>query len=158
MFMDTFDARSAAVAVGRAHPAAFSCTCLQQGVSVVIVAAGEVDRTSAQRLWNSLAQALSSSASVIVDCALITFCDSVGAQALLRAQRTAHDLGAFFALASVSDRLARMVRCGWSSQSPESTVSLRMPNPSSVRATTRVQPRHRGSRATILRRALHGAS
>jgi len=107
--MDTFDAHSVTGGVGSASPVAFSCACLQQGVSVVVVAVGEVDRISAQRLWNSLAQALSRSASVIVDCALITICDSAGVQALIRGQRTARDMGAFFALASVSDHLARVL-------------------------------------------------
>jgi anti-sigma B factor antagonist len=93
-----------------AYASAFSCTCLEQGASTVVVAVGEVDLASSGRLRQALNDALSGSASVIVDCALITFCNSCGIETLLRAQRSASDAGAYFALASVPDCLDRVLK------------------------------------------------
>jgi|GEM_PF-2524464 anti-sigma B factor antagonist len=109
--METFETKTVASRPGGITlPSAFSCTSLEQGTSTVVVAVGDVDLAASPRLWRALSDALSVSASVIVDCTLITFCDSAGLQALMRAHHAARDTGAFFALASTPDCLNRVMR------------------------------------------------
>lgn len=91
------------------HPAALSCTAVDQDGTVVVVAAGELDLGSAERLWQTLAGALDAAAPVVLDCALITFCDSIGLRTLVRAHHRAQDAAGFFALAAVSTAVARVL-------------------------------------------------
>jgi anti-sigma B factor antagonist len=107
--MEPFGTEIASRPGNNLYPAAFSCTCLEQGTSTVVVAVGEIDLASSGRLWRELADALSVSASVIVDCTLITFCDSAGIAALMRAHQAARDTGVFFALAGMPDCLDRVL-------------------------------------------------
>lgn len=103
--MDGFEMNGGAAA----HPAAFSCTAVDQDGTVVVVAAGEVDLSSTDRLSEALDGPLAAGAPVVLDCALITFCDSIGLRALVRAYHRAQDASGFFALAAVSEPLARVL-------------------------------------------------
>jgi anti-sigma B factor antagonist len=89
---------------------AFSCTRVERGRTTVVVAAGDVDLATSDRLRQTLSEALTGCRSVVLDCALITFCDCAGIRALLGARQTALDAGVFFALAAVPEGMDRVLQ------------------------------------------------
>ncbi|HET6832371.1 MAG TPA: STAS domain-containing protein [Acidimicrobiales bacterium] len=80
------------------------------GAEAIITAEGELDRTTAARFLACVREALDSSPrSIDVDAHALTFTDSSGLAALLRASGLAHDAGVAFRISSPSARLRRLV-------------------------------------------------
>lgn len=67
------------------------------GSTAVVAVAGEIDLSSVDAVWDSLANALASeSQTVVLDLGEVSFCDSSGIRAVLGANRRAGELGVRF--------------------------------------------------------------
>lgn len=75
-----------------------------------VTVAGEVDVDTAPRLTTALLAAVRTSQGVVVDLAGVTFMDSQGLAALVRARREAEARGGTVALAGVTHRIQKLLR------------------------------------------------
>lgn len=75
---------------------------------VVLIAAGDLDLASAERLRGALDRWLTSAGTVVVDCAGVGFIDSTGLRTLLEASAKASESGIRFRLAAVPPPVARV--------------------------------------------------
>ncbi|WP_418955538.1 STAS domain-containing protein [Streptomyces tritici] len=76
---------------------------------VVLTLAGELDHDTAEPLRTALDQQIESGAPrIVVDCAALTFCDSTGLNALLRARLRAQEAGGRVELAGLRPPVSRM--------------------------------------------------
>ena len=88
----------------------FSCgTLADHSTPTVVWAIGEVDMAVAAQLGAEIEQHLTPGAAVALDCAGITFMDSLGVQVLLHASRTADQVKAEFMLVMVSAPVRRVL-------------------------------------------------
>ena len=87
----------------------FSCTAREAADHVVLVLAGDVDLAAADRLWSEVEPWLSMSPRVVVDCASVTFLDSVGLRTLLRIAQRAQETHTGLTLAAPSEPVARVL-------------------------------------------------
>ena len=90
----------------------FTATARNTPTGPVIEAAGELDLDNAPALHAVLHRALTTSpppAILVVDLARVTFCDSTGLNALLRARTEAEHQGVTFHLARPTDIVARLL-------------------------------------------------
>lgn len=87
----------------------FSCTTDTSPGMAVVHAAGEIDLASADRLWEAILAQLTPGTRVVLDCAGVTFCDSIGLRTLIRAYHHATATGADFALTNVEGTMERLL-------------------------------------------------
>lgn len=88
----------------------FSCgTLVDHGNPTVVWATGEVDSRVAARLGAEIEQHLAPGSAVALDCAGITFMDSLGMQVLTHASRAADQSKAAFMLVTVPLPLRRIL-------------------------------------------------
>jgi anti-anti-sigma factor len=89
----------------------FFCGTLDSHDGVTVVwAAGDVDLAVAARLGAEIEPHLRPGSTVLLDCAGITFMDSLGLQVLVRASRTAEQARAGFILVRPSASVRRILR------------------------------------------------
>ena len=89
-------------------PEGFSVAARQDGQTVTLVIAGELDLHSAKILDEYLAEVLDAPV-VEVDAGAVSFVDSAGLRSLLVARQAAEERGAVCRLVAVSDQLARVL-------------------------------------------------
>lgn len=89
--------------------AEFSCTTDTSPGIAVVHAVGEVDLATVDRLWEELLAHLVPGMRVVLDCEGITFCDSTGLQALIRAHHHAEATGADFVLSAVEGPVEQLL-------------------------------------------------
>ncbi|WP_406859212.1 STAS domain-containing protein [Streptomyces sp. HUAS MG47] len=76
---------------------------------VVLTLTGELDHDTADPLRTALDEQIEAGAPrIVVDCAALTFCDSTGLNALLRARLQAHESGGRVELADLRPPVSRM--------------------------------------------------
>ena len=80
------------------------------GDPTVVWAVGDLDLAVAARLGAEIEPHLVPGATVVMDCAGITFIDSLGLRVLVRATRIADQVQARFALAAVPEPVNRVLR------------------------------------------------
>src|SRR4051812_9184262 len=83
-------------------------TSMSDGL-VVEKAAGDVDSATCEALWEEISAQLAPSSVVALDCAGITFIDSMGLKSLMRARRHAAEQHATFVLAGSNACLDRVL-------------------------------------------------
>ncbi|GAA2046765.1 hypothetical protein GCM10009839_59210 [Catenulispora yoronensis] len=88
----------------------FKCSTRQEGPVAVVSAAGEVDLAVVNQLWDKISAQICPAAVVVLDCADVTFMDSMGLQVLVRARNHAEKQHATFALAAVPKPVSRVLR------------------------------------------------
>lgn len=88
----------------------FSCTTDTSPGLAVVHAAGEVDLATADQLWEELLAHLLPGTRVVLDCAGISFCDSIGLRTLIRAHHHAAATGVDFALAAVDGAVGQLLK------------------------------------------------
>ncbi|HEY9367667.1 STAS domain-containing protein [Streptomyces sp.] len=77
--------------------------------AVVLVLTGELDHDTAEPLRAALDEQIEAGARrIVVDCAALTFCDSTGLNALLRARLRAHEAGGRLELSDLRPPVSRM--------------------------------------------------
>jgi anti-anti-sigma factor len=74
----------------------------------ILAVVGEVDLAAADGLRSELDRWLTQSDTVVVDCAGITFIDSIGLRTLIEAANKAEDSGVRFRLAAVPSPVSRV--------------------------------------------------
>jgi len=87
----------------------FSCASRQEGDTVILDVSGEIDLAVADTLTDQAGAWIAPSRRLVLDCSGITFLDSTGLSALLTIQNAAADHRAGFALANLSDPVARVL-------------------------------------------------
>jgi anti-anti-sigma factor len=77
---------------------------------VVLMVRGDVDLAASDRLWKEINSRLVPAAHVVIDCSGITFLDSMGLRALIRAAAAADEVAdARFALAAPTQPVSRVL-------------------------------------------------
>ena len=79
------------------------CSVSNEGGLTVVAASGDVDVATAGALWEAISAQVTPSSAVVLDCAGITFMDSMGLQSLLRAYRYADEQQGSFALVGIAN-------------------------------------------------------
>lgn len=88
----------------------FTCGTLKDGDGLTVVwAIGEVDLAVAARLGAEIEPHLTAGSTVALDCAGITFMDSMGVQILAREARIAEQLKADFILVTVTEPVRQVL-------------------------------------------------
>jgi anti-sigma B factor antagonist len=88
-----------------------STTVTTRRDAVVIVLVGELDLYTARRLKGTVDTVLADGGSrLVIDVARLSFCDAAGLGALLWCRRRIADRGGWLRLASVSPRMAELLR------------------------------------------------
>lgn len=85
------------------------CSTTTSDGLVVVAVAGDVDFATADVLWEELSAQLTPSSTVAMDCAEITFLDSMGLRSLVRAQQHAAEQQATFVLVGSNTNVDRVL-------------------------------------------------
>jgi anti-anti-sigma factor len=90
---------------------AFQVSTTEEGSSVVVTVAGEVDMDNHRELGKALARAVDRTAGdVVVDLGLVSFLDSTGVRTLLRGWQEAGSCGITLALRNPQPAIVRVLR------------------------------------------------
>ncbi len=88
----------------------FAITTADAGANRTVVALrGELDLATAEGLWTEIDRHLGPGRAVVLDCADLSFMDSMGLRILLRAVRRADEVGGQFAVAALSADVQRVI-------------------------------------------------
>jgi anti-sigma B factor antagonist len=89
--------------------AEFSWQVRAAGPVQIVEAHGELDMAAAELLWEELEPLLCPGAVVVMECSGVSFFDSTGLRAAVKAANLAHDVGAAFALIAPSGAVMRVL-------------------------------------------------
>lgn len=87
----------------------FSCTAERFADHVVFTVAGDVDLAAHTRLQGDIDQSWDASTNLVIDCARITFLDSMGLRVLVHAMQRATAAGRTITLAAPSPPVLRVL-------------------------------------------------
>ena len=88
----------------------FLCSTRHEGPLAVVSASGDIDLAAVGELWDKLSVQITAATAVVLDCAEVTFLDSMGLQVLVRARDHAEKAQATFALAAVPEPVTKVLR------------------------------------------------
>lgn len=87
----------------------FFCESREADGLVVVIATGELDLPFTGELQARITSTLAPSASMVVDCAGVTFCDTAGLRVLMQSALYAAQMDARFALVAVPQAVLRVL-------------------------------------------------
>jgi anti-sigma B factor antagonist len=91
-------------------PAPFRTDLERHGTTIVVVASGEIDLSSADRLNAQLTHLLRSSSRIVLDLRRVDFLDSTGLHCMLDIDLASHDAGVEFVLIPGPEHVQRLFR------------------------------------------------
>ena len=87
----------------------FSFHTSHEGAHSLVAAAGEIDLAVASLLWAELDSQITAGRTVVLDCAGVSFIDSVGLRSLVSAAQKAEEVGAVFRLSEPTPAVLRVL-------------------------------------------------